>query len=290
MAATNKISVYGSFGFVLGEFCRQYQDEIIRVPKHEVVPYSKHILYGISTTDNYNVFDNVTLDIETNLIHLVEVLDACYKTFKNDFTFTFVSSWFVYGKNGEEKNFEDSPCNPTGFYSITKRAAEQLLISYCETYGIKYHILRLANVLGSRDFKMSKKKNALQFLINRLVHNEDVELYDGGQFYRDYIDVRDCAKAIHACMEHAKYSIYNISNGKSSLFKDLINFSVKYSGSKSNVWDKPTNPEFHSVVQSKNIFLDNSRLLETGYVQSIPIEQSLTDIIDSYKGKNKNGN
>ena len=281
----SKVSVFGSFGFVLGEFCRQYQDEIVRIPKHQVVPHSNHILYGISTTDNYNVFDNVTIDIETNLIHLVEVLDACRKTYKSDFTFTFLSSWFVYGKNGVSENFEDAPCNPTGFYSITKRAAEQLLISYCETFGIKYQILRLANVLGAKDYKVSKKKNALQFLLDRLVHNEDIELYDGGKFYRDYIDVQDCAKAIHACMQHAKYPSYNVSNGKSSLFKDLIDYSVKYSGSKSNVWDKPTNPEFHSVVQAKDIFLNNAKLLETGYVQSIPIEMSLRTIIDTYRGR-----
>ncbi|MFK5284354.1 hypothetical protein ACI3PL_32720, partial [Lacticaseibacillus paracasei] len=74
---SKKISVYGAFGFVLGEFCRKYPEEVIRIPKTEINPSSPVILYGISTVDNYNVYESATLDIETNLIHLMEVLEAC---------------------------------------------------------------------------------------------------------------------------------------------------------------------------------------------------------------------
>jgi len=179
---------------------------------------------------------------------------------------------------------EDSYCNPTGFYSITARAREQLLISYCMAFGIKYKILRLANVLGSKDTKVSKKKNALQYLIQRIVMDEPIELYDNGEFYRDYIDVRDCARAIKMCMESSlPYTIYNIASGKSSKFGDLIEFAVDYSGSKSTVWDKLDKPEFHTLVQSKNISLSNVRLLETGYAPKYTIEDTIRDIIDDYK-------
>ena len=292
-----KISCFGAYGFVLGEFCRQFPDEVIRIEKHEIVPPTNRILYGISTTDNYNVFENPTLDIETNLLHLMDVLDACYKTFGNDFEFNFISSWFVYGKSEFSmlENFplmEEAPCNPTGFYSITKRTAEQLLISYCTTFKIKYRILRLANVLGHKDKKVSKKKNALQYLIDRLVHNEDIELYDAGNFHRDYIDVRDCVRAIHLVMNNnmlyespeQEPKIYNISNGVSHKFKDLIDLAKEYSGSKSNIWDKMDKPEFHSIVQSKNVFLANEKLAKLGYVPQITMEQTLKDIINEYKG------
>ena len=180
---------------------------------------------------------------------------------------------------------EESLCNPKGFYSITARCREQLLISYCETFKIKYRILRLANVLGARDAKVSKKKNALQFLLDALVHNEDIELYDGGNFYRDYIDVRDTVSAIKLVVENGTYPIYNISNGTSHKFKDLIDYAVKYSGSKSNVWDKLEKPEFHSVVQSKDVFLSNKKLKELGYEPEYSIEQTLSTIIDFYKGR-----
>lgn len=277
-------SVYGGFGFVLGEFCRIFKDEVVRIEKNDVVPQTPHVLYGLSTTDNYNVFDSPTLDIETNLLRFMEVLSACHTKFGKAFEFILVSSWFVYGMSGDEKLNEDSPCNPKGFYSITARAREELLISYCETFGIKYKILRLANVLGAKDRKVSRKKNALQYLIQRLLQNETIELYDNGEFYRDYIDVRDCAVAMKLAMEsELPYTIYNISNGVSQKFRDMIDFVVEYSGSKSLVMDKLDKPEFHSVVQAKNVFLSNRRLGETGYLPRYTIQETLMKIVDDYQ-------
>lgn len=285
----NKVSVYGGFGFVLGEFCRQFPDISVRVPKEQLEPITPNVLYGISTTDNYNVFESPTLDIETNLIHLMEVLDACHKKYGNKLEFTFISSWFVYGRKEFPmvENFpihEEAPCFPTGFYSITKYSAEMLLRSYCDTFKIPYRILRLANVLGHRDRKVSKKKNALQFLIDKLVHNEDIELYDGGKFYRDYIDVRDAARGIRLAMENGTEPVYNISNGTSYLFKEMIDHVVKYSGTKGNVWEMLQKPEFHSVVQAKDIFLSNEKLKKLGYEPKYTIQETLEEIINEYIG------
>ncbi len=289
MDENKKWTVYGGHGFVLGEFCKQFKGEAIRLEKYEYSPSTPHIIYGISTVDNYNIFDSSTLDIETNLFHLMEVLDACQKKYKNKFEFIFISSWFVYGKHEfsmveSYPLHEEAPCDPKGFYSITKRCAEQLLISYCETFDIKYKILRLANVIGSKDTKVSKKKNALQYLLKKIVLDEDVELYNQGNFYRDYIDVRDCARAIKLAAEsELPHKIFNISNGTSSKFRELIEFAISYSMSKSNIWDAPGIPEFHKIVQSKDVFLLNEKLKETGYSPKFTILETIQDIIDEYK-------
>lgn len=279
-------SVFGAEGFVGSEFCKQFSDEVIRIDKLSIEPQTPYILFLRSTTDNYNVHDSPTLDIETNLLHFMDVLDSCHKKYGNKFEFNLISSWFVYGGgiyNPKEPLTESALCNPKGFYSITARCREQLLISYCETFGIKYSILRLANVLGSKDKKVSKKKNALQYIIDRLIHNEDVGLYNGGKFYRDYIDVRDCAKAIKLVLESdRKHLIYNISNGQSYLFRDLVEFSSSYSQSKSNIWDMEK-PDFHATVQVDDVFLSNERLKELGYKPEFTIWQTLQTIINDYK-------
>lgn len=287
MNIDNRISVFGGFGFVGGEFCKKFKSEITRVQKSEQESPTSRILYFISTTDNYNVYDDPLLDIETNLVWFMQVLSKAHIKYKNRFEFTLVSTWYSYGttpSSPDAPHLEDSYCNPTGFYSITARTREQLLISYCETFGIKYKILRLANVLGAKDMKVSKKKNALQYLIQRIIMDEPIELYDNGDFYRDYIDVRDCATAIRMAMEcPLPHKIFNISNGKSHKFRDLIEFAIEYSGSKSTVWDKLDKPEFHKVVQTKNVALSNSRLIEAGYKQKYSIEDTIRDIIDEYK-------
>ena len=121
------LSVYGGSGFIGRNFIKRF-DGCTQIQRDERKPHSKDILYFISTVDNYNIFDNITLDVDTNLKILCEVLDHCRDS---EITFNFISSWFVYGKNQYMPVKEDAICNPTGFYSITKKCAEDLLISFC---------------------------------------------------------------------------------------------------------------------------------------------------------------
>ena len=166
----DQINVLGGNGFIGKRFC-ELTSNIIKNDREDYNVKSKNVLYFISTVDNYNVYDNITLDVETNLKVLCEVLDYCRS---EDITFNFISSWFVYGKISNLPVKEDFVCNPTGFYSITKYCAEQLIKSFAETYGMKYRILRLCNVVGKGDEKVSKKKNAITWMINELKLNNDV--------------------------------------------------------------------------------------------------------------------
>jgi nucleoside-diphosphate-sugar epimerase len=184
----NEISIYGSTGFIGSEYHRLYGGH--RIPRDKYLPKTDNLLYFISTVDNYNIFNNYTKDIDTNLTVLMEVLNMSRQMYPN-FTFNFISSWFVYGKTDDLPASEESICNPTGFYSITKRAAEQMLICYCKTFGVNYRILRLGNVYGTGDGKVSKKKNALQFLINQIKNNDPINLYNKGQNIRDFSHVTD---------------------------------------------------------------------------------------------------
>lgn len=152
-------SVYGSWGFIGSEICKDL-DLMHNEPNKYDFKYKfpadyPDIVYCISTVHNYHVVDNDPYtDIATNLNHLMSVLQANRLKYGNDFTITYVSSWFVYGDVPLPAK-EDAHCDPKGFYSITKRSSEQLLISYCETFGIKWKIVRLANVLGLGEKKLS---------------------------------------------------------------------------------------------------------------------------------------
>ena len=116
----SKLSVYGATGFIGGTFCDLYPDEVIKVPREERKPESKDIIYFISTTTNSHVFNDLHIDVDTNLTVLTDVLEHCED---KDITFNFVSSAFVYGTDVIDAK-EDDPCEPGGFYSITKRCAE----------------------------------------------------------------------------------------------------------------------------------------------------------------------
>lgn len=279
----NNISVFGASGFVGNRFCELNSSEIIRISRDDYKPQSNQILYLISTIDNYNIHTDLFLDIETNLITLMKVLSTIDKDDKN-LVFNFVSSWFVYGKNNNVPFREDDlECNPTGFYSITKRCAEQMIISFCETFDIKYRIFRLANVIGEGDYKISKKKNALQFLIKEIVHGNDVELYYGGNVLRDYIYVDDVCYAMKYCMEYGPVNqIINIGSGKPHLFLNIIKKTIDIAKSSSKIIEIQP-PHFHNVVQVKDSYLDTTKLRNIGYECKFDIDNIIQRLVIYYE-------
>jgi nucleoside-diphosphate-sugar epimerase len=280
-----QISVFGSTGFIGSKFCELYKDDVVKIPRESLVPETNEILYFISTIDNYNVHTDLHIDIDTNLTVLMNVLDNIKdRENREEVTFNFISSWFVYGQNHEIPFREDySKCNPTGFYSITKYCAEQLLISFCETYNIKYRILRLANVVGEGDKKISKKKNAVQFLIKEIVNNRDVPLYYGGEVLRDYIYVNDVCDAVKLCIDKAPTNeIINIGSGQPYRFLDIINTAIQAAESTSHIQQiQPT--KFHNIVQVRHSYLDISKLMSYGFKIKYDIKDIVMLLVNHYK-------
>ena len=269
-----KTSVYGSSGYVGSNFCKNLlkkNKQYTEIEKGIYKSASEEIVYFISTNSNYNIFSDPHLDINTNLNYLISVLDSNKDTCK---TFNFISSWFVYGDTDLPAT-TDSYCKPTGFYSITKKCAEDLLISYCKTFNIDYRIIRLSNVYGKIDKKASKKKNALHFLINKLVQNIDIDLYDNGNVIRDYMHIEDVTEAISLIIEKGeKNKIYNVGSGSPSKIFDIINNAKSFLKSSSNI--RPVEiPDFHKIVQVKDMYLDISELKKLGFNQKIDIKSGI---------------
>jgi nucleoside-diphosphate-sugar epimerase len=272
-----QVSLYGSTGFIGSNFSKLESLQIDKVDRNNPDPMFKDVLYTIGTTDNYNIFENPKLDIETNLIKLIDDLEILRQKF-GTFTFNYLSSWFVYGDSKPLPYSVSNNCNPRGFYSISKFAAEKFLISYCSTYKINYRILRLSNIYGINDKGVSAKKNALQFLINRIKSNEKIELYEGGNFLRDYLDVRDAVSAINLVVNNGELDkIYNVGSGKPTLFIDLMTKAKEIFNSNSEFTHIKT-PEFHRIVQVKDAYLDISDLSDLGFVPKYDIMHEIINL------------
>ena len=266
----NKVSVFGGTGFIGGTFCNLYLQDVVLVPKESRNFETQQVLYFISTTTNQNVFKDLHIDIDTNLSLFVDVLNNCKE---KDVVFNFISSGFVYGNDVIDAK-ETNCCNPTGFYSITKRCAEQLLISFCETFGVKYRILRIGNVYGL-DKTVSLGKNVLGYMISLLKQNQDIKLYDGGNFLKDYMYVEDICKAIKLILDNGKLNeIYNISSGVSLSFREIIETAKDLTKSQSNIIDILflDNQKF---IQVKNMTLNNNKLSSLGFSCSMNLNKGL---------------
>lgn len=269
------LSVFGGTGYIGNTFCKMYPDKVNIIPRNDRNFFTDEVLYFISTTTNQNVFDDLHLDIDTNLSLFVDVLSKCKD---RDVTFNFISSCFVYGNDILDAKETDC-CNPTGFYSITKRAAEQLLISYCKTFGVKYRILRIGNVYGL-DKTVTPGKNVLGYMISLLKKNSTVKLYDGGNYYKDYMSVTDICRAINLILDKGEINqIYNISSGDSYSFSEIIQTAKKLVNSQSELIDVPI-PDNQKFIQVKNMTLNIDRLKSLGFECEINFQEGLKILCD----------
>lgn len=272
-----KIDLFGGTGFIGSNFKKLYHD-ITHVHDREnnnPIEDCDNVLYMISTTHNYHVFDDIHKDVDTNLTKLLNVLEKCKS---KNLTFNFISSWFVYG-DVDLPAKENYCCNPKGFYSITKKCAEDLVISYCSTFDIKYRILRLCNVYGKSDEGVSKKKNALQYLINEIKNNNPINLYYDGMFIRDYMHVDDICKAIHFVLndKNSNY-IINIGSGIPQNFREIIEFVINQTKSKSKI-NEIDGDEFHKIIQVKDMYMCVNKLKNLGFKQSIDIHKGIKTLL-----------
>ena len=269
-----QLSIFGSSGFIGSNFLKIYPKHM-PIKRESLEPKTNDILYFISTVDNYNIFDDITKDVKVNLELLCKVLENCKS---KKITFNFISSWFVYGINCKQPINESHRCNPTGFYSITKKCAEDLLISFCKTFEVNYRIIRVCNVLGNGDKRASAKKNALTWMINSLKENKPINLYDGGEVYRDYLHVKDVCNAINLiCIKGNKNEIYNVGSGSPTKLKYMIDLACDYTNSKSKInYIEP--PIFHKNVQSKDFWMENKKIKDLGFKQTISIEETIREL------------
>jgi nucleoside-diphosphate-sugar epimerase len=272
------LNIFGGHGFVGKEYTRMFYDAAIgnisnvnRRDDRKV--YSADILYLISTVHNYHIFDDPHQDINTNLNLLVDVLGR-WKDYQESTgekgVFNFVSSWSVYGNQKELPVKESAACDPHGWYIITKRCAEQLLIEYCSTYGLNYRILRFANIVGPGDAKVSPKKNVLQHNINLLAQNKDIELFGDGLFYRDLLHVSDTVRAVDIIISKGNTNeIYNVGNGHPIFhYKYILEYVKEKLGSSGKIiYKEPT--EFQKKVPVSSFYMDVTKLRSLGFVAKL---------------------
>jgi nucleoside-diphosphate-sugar epimerase len=277
---TKGISLFGGTGFIGSNFVKEYghDNEIhVRERWNRRPVEGTDTLWLISTVHNYNVFEDPTLDVKTNLLTLTEGLES-FKNNTPDGIFNFASSWFVYGEHGNDEVTENLGCYPQGFYSITKRCAEQLVMSFCDTFNLKYRILRYCNTVGPGDTP-SAKKNALQYLIGKMQRQEDIDIYGEGRFFRNYMHVSDVCHATKLLMGNGKINnIYNVGHPDHRLFIDHIYYvrdRIGYTGNINFIAPK----DFHKRVQTTSFRMNTMRLrTDTGFRPIYSLDLMLNNI------------
>ncbi len=203
---------------------------------------------------------------------------------RNDYFDTLIhfSSSEAYGTSEYAPMDEKHPLNGTTPYAASKAASDQLVYSYCKTFGIEAAIIRPFNNYGPRQNEGSYA-GVVPLTIKRILNNEAPVIYGDGKQTRDYLYVTDTANAAIDVYNSnsTRNNVLNIASGKEILIETLIKLIGKYLNS-----DKPIIYEQERPGDVRR-HIANISLAEDliGFKPTVSSEEGLKLTVDWYMEK-----
>ena len=134
--------------------------------------------------------------VDTNINGTFNVLECARRLKVKHLVFASTSS--VYGGNTQMPFREvDKADQPLTIYAATKKAGEALAHSYAHLWGIPMTGLRFFTVYGP----WGRPDMALFKFTRAILEGQPVEIYNGGDLYRDFTYIDDLTRAIRLLMD-----------------------------------------------------------------------------------------
>ncbi|OEC96224.1 NAD-dependent epimerase/dehydratase family protein [Rhizobium sp. YK2] len=128
--------------------------------------------------------------------------------------------WDPLSPNGEQllpaPTDEEKPVDLVSIYALTKYAQERQTLIFGRAYGIEAVALRLFNVFGAGQALSNPYTGVLANFASRLANGQPPMIFEDGNQRRDFVHVRDVARAFRLALERkpAAGHVINIGSGQ----------------------------------------------------------------------------
>lgn len=157
-------------------------------------------------------FRSLVEDARSNIMGTVNLLHALGNSTVR--RVIYASSMAVYGEAVQTPMDESHPLDPASPYGIAKLAAERYLLTVCPMMEIRPVILRYFNTYGIRQTP-TPYVGVITIFIRNLLNDTPLTVFGDGEQIRDFVHVRDVAKATVAAMRYkGQARILNVGSGK----------------------------------------------------------------------------
>ncbi len=145
----------------------------------------------------------------------------------------FASSAAIYGDAARRPIRESAEKSPVSPYGAAKLASEDLLLGHGACYGFTVRCQRYFNVFGPRQDPSSPYSGVISIFARSYREGRAVTIYGDGRQTRDFIAVRDVARAnaLAATRPGLASGVANICTGRATSLLDLAGlFSAAHPG------------------------------------------------------------
>ena len=142
----------------------------------------------------------------------------------------YASTCAVYGEGQPSAVKEDYSIEPISFYGASKYMGEMYIHLFHKLYKLDYTILRYANVYGPRQ-KQHGEGGVIPIITESMKKGITPTIFGDGNQTRDFIYVKDVAKANLLALHKGSYQTLNIGTGVGTTINDLyrmLSESMKY--------------------------------------------------------------
>jgi UDP-glucose 4-epimerase len=217
-------------------------------------------------------------DAEVNILGLINLLEncVCHKTRK----VVFASSAATYGAKDKMPVDEETPQLPESPYGITKMASEHYLRVWNRMYGLDYTALRYGNVYGPRQ-DPSGEAGVIAIFTNAILNGQAVRIDWDGEQSKDYVYVKDIARANLLALTRGDGEAYCIATGKGTSVNALYRYLTEVTG---NTVDVVRAPKRAGDIRL-SVFDCSKAERELGWKAEVDLRQGLKLTVDHYRVK-----
>lgn len=175
---------------------------------------------------------------------------------------------------------EQKPVDLASIYALTKYAQERAVLIFGEAYGVEAVALRLFNVFGPGQALSNPYTGVLANFASRLINNQPPMIFEDGKQKRDFVHVRDVARAFRLALEQrsAAGHVINVGSGNAYAIADIANMLARAMGV------PHLGPDIMNKARSgdiRNCFADISKARELlGFEPRFRLEDSLDEMTE----------
>lgn len=241
------------------------------------------VIHHAAQIDVQTSLRRAKFDARVNIGGTINILECC-KEFQTR-KIIYPSSAAVYGDPKYLPVDEKHPVNPISFYGISKHTPEHYIKVYSELYGIKYTIFRYSNVYGERQGAKGEG-GVVSIFIDKFIAAEAPIIFGDGEQTRDFIYVKDIARANILALDKGDNEILNISTNTQISVNNLFEIMREIFGMKIiPVYKEARNGDIkHSYLDNERakeiINLKNEYELQEGLKETIRYYVDLNNVVD----------
>ena len=180
---------------------------------------------------------------------------------------------------------ESKICAPASIYAQGKYDQERMCLIFGEAYGVPAVALRFFNVYGPRQALSNPYTGVLAIFASRLMNGRPPLIFEDGEQRRDFVHVRDVARACRLALESsgANGRVLNVGSGDQRTINDIARSLIRTMGCED--LEPETTGRFRAG-DVRHCYADISAARELiGYRPQVAFDEGLEELVGWLEGQ-----